>query len=135
MISKKLTILFRGASFMIDTMICTGIAIGICAICTLNNIFIIAFGLLLLIFRDVPGKSIGKLLLGLDIVDGQSNKRASLLQRLVKNITSFVTILEIPILLLRNDHKRIGDMLAKTETKINENSSALALFEYLTKLK
>ena len=132
------TLLFRGVAFAVDTMICTFISI-ICLeflelLITLSSYkFSIALGMLLLIFRDVFGKSLGKLLLGLEIVDIKSNKKAKLYQRLLKNITAPLTVIEGPIALLRKDKKRLGDIVAKTETKINNNSYALTLFNHFIK--
>ena len=74
----------------------------------------------LFIFRDVFGRSIGKIILKLEIVDSRTGKKAALWQRLLKNITAPITVVEILIILLKKEQFRLGDKLARTETRIKE---------------
>ena len=79
--------------------------------------------MLLLVFRDIFGKSIGKVLLGLEIIDIRTGKTATLGQRLLKNITTPLTVIEIVILLCKKENLRLGDKLAKTEIRmISQNN-------------
>jgi uncharacterized RDD family membrane protein YckC len=131
--SKKILLLFRGVAFGIDTMICAGIMMVIVGIFHKIPIlgtmpFIIGIAFVLMFFRDVFGKSIGKYLLGLNIVDLRSKNKAKFYQRLLKNITVPFSIIEIPIVIFSKKHQRIGDLLAKTETTVDENSYALTIF-------
>ena len=74
----------------------------------------------LFIFRDVFGRSIGKIILKLEIVDSRTGKKATLWQRLLKNITAPITVMEILIILLKKEQFRLGDKLARTETRIKK---------------
>ena len=131
--SKKILLLFRGVAFGIDTMICAGIMMVIVGIFHKIPIlgtmpFMIGIAFILMFFRDVFGKSIGKYLFGLNIVDLRSKNKAKFYQRLLKNITVPFSIIEIPIVIFSKKHQRIGDLLAKTETTVDENSYALTIF-------
>lgn len=137
--NNKLTLLFRGGAFYIDLMISVAIAMIFNTIVygelSFDHIYLdIGLAFILLTFRDIFGKSVGKLLLGMSIVDTRDNNKAKIFQRLVKNITTPLSIIEIPMVLLRKDHRRLGEMLAKTETKLDEDSSALSLLNYLIKM-
>ena len=128
------TLLFRGVAFAIDTIVCVFIAIGIFGIVSLymelqSYYLTIVVGLVLLTFRDVFGKSLGKMLVGIDILDNKSKEKASLIQRISKNITTPISIVEIPIIILCKDHRRIGDIISQTETILNADSSAVELFD------
>lgn len=130
---KKILIVFRGCAFAVDTMICSGIMMVIVGIFHKIPIlgtmpFMIGIAFILMFFRDVFGKSIGKYLFGLNIVDLRSKNKAKFYQRLLKNITVPFSIIEIPIVVFSKKHQRIGDLLAKTEITIDENSYALTIF-------
>jgi len=130
---KKILIVFRGCAFAVDTMICAGIMMVIVGIFHKIPIlgtmpFMIGIAFILMFFRDVFGKSIGKYLFGLNIVDLRSKNKAKFYQRLLKNITVPFSIIEIPIVVFSKKHQRIGDLLAKTEITIDENSYALTIF-------
>lgn len=138
MTDKNITTLFRGCAFLIDMMICTSVAMAVARLLPGIQILkatsgIIGVGALLLFLRDIFGKSIGKYLLGLNIVSIKDNQKANLSQRLVKNITVPLSIIEIPFVVLSKDNKKIGDMLAKTKIVIDENSYALTIFNKFIK--
>lgn len=135
---NKLTILFRGIAFAVDTLISTAIAMLIVKIAVGElllsyNYSVMFLGLSLLSLRDIFGRSVGKHLLGLNIVNATGSMQTRWYQRLLKNITTPLSIIEIFLVVIRKDHKRIGDKIAKTETQLNENSSALSLFHYFVK--
>lgn len=73
---------------------------------------LIAF--LYLIFRDLPKKgSIGKRILKLKIIDGDTKENASVGQRFVRNIPLLLNWIEIIVFIATG--KRIGDRIAKTD--------------------
>lgn len=136
----KKTLLMRGIAFGIDTLISTTMAVLINCIIfktiSLQNITpTIIIGFTLLILRDIFGKSIGKYILGLNIIDITTNKKTNVFKRLLKNITTPITIIEIPICLLRADNKRLGDLLAKTSIKVNENNKIFTLLNQINSNK
>ncbi len=68
-----------------------------------------------MIFRDALGKSIGKKILGLEIVNYKNKCRPKRIQLILRNITSFIMPLEFIFVLFRSDRRRIGDLIAGTE--------------------
>ena len=137
---RETALLFRGIAFAIDTfisvllaMLCNRIFFGVDIFRHLEIMICIFFAFLML--RDVLGKSCGKYVLGLNIVNIENHEKSNFFRKNLKNITSPLTILEIPMIVCRKDHKRIGDMLAKTEVQIAENSWALLLFKRLSMIK
>ena len=86
----------------------------------------------LMILRDVFGQSIGKLLFGVEIVDFRTGDKAKWYQRILKNITVVLTVfVEVPMVLFRKDHRKLGDIIAKTDVRINENGYILHLVKHL----
>lgn len=67
-----------------------------------------------IIFRDVFGRSVGKRIFKLHIVDQKSNSNSSLYQRIIRNISMIIGFVELPIVLLNKDSRRLGDILAGT---------------------
>jgi uncharacterized RDD family membrane protein YckC len=119
-------------------MLCAGVAIAILFIFKgglylQDNYLTIGVGLTLFILRDIFGKSLGKYLLGMTIVDSKTQNTAKFYQRLLKNITAPLSIIEIPMIIFAKDNKRIGDRLAKTELLIDEDSYALKIFNTIPK--
>ena len=130
--SQKITLLFRGAAFLMDIMIYSAIMQVIVWIFYKIPVFeitpvIIGIAFILMFFRDVFGKSIGKYLLGLNIIDSRSKDKSKVYQRLLKNITLPLWFVEAPIVIFSKKHRRIGDLLAKTETTVDENKDAFKL--------
>lgn len=73
---------------------------------------LIAFIYLLL--RDLPKNgSVGKMIMKLKVVDAKTKGPASMGKRLLRNVTWFLSWIEIIVYLAAK--KRIGDMLAKTD--------------------
>ena len=133
---KKTTFLiFRGIALVIDLMISAFVAItaGDLIYCedSSNRFYLVmVIGCLLMLFRDIFGKSLGKFFLGLEIVDEQSGTKATISQRILKNITAPITVVvEAPIVIFSKDNRRLGDRLAKTKTQIADNNS---LYLYLS---
>ena len=123
----KITLIFRGAAFLMDIMIYSAILQVIVWIFYKIPVFgtkpvIIGIAFIFMFFRDVFGKSIGKYLLGLNIIDSRSTNKAKVYQRLLKNITLPLWFVEAPIVIFSKKHRRIGDLLAKTEITVDENS-------------
>jgi uncharacterized RDD family membrane protein YckC len=72
-----------------------------------------------LIIRDILGqKSIGKLIMQLNVVDNRTSQNASFLQRFLRNITWFLGPIEIIFFIVKRS--RIGDIIAKTSIVSNE---------------
>ena len=73
---------------------------------------LIAF--LYLLLRDLPKNgSVGKMVMKLKVVDVKTKEPASMGKRLLRNVTWFLSWIEIIVYLAAK--KRIGDMLAKTD--------------------
>jgi uncharacterized RDD family membrane protein YckC len=78
------------------------------------SVFLFVLGLSLYFFKDIfNGRSIGKRLMNLQIVDDKTGDAASPLQTVVRDITSLLFPIEVVFLLL-NPAKRLGDMIAGT---------------------
>ena len=123
----KITLIFRGAAFLMDIMIYSAIMQVIVWIFYKIPVFgtkpvMLGIAFILMFFRDVFVKSIGKYLLGLNIIDSRSKNKAKVYQRLLKNITLPLWFVEAPIVIFSKKHRRIGDLLAKTEITVDENS-------------
>ena len=100
----KITLIFRGAAFLMDIMIYSAILQVIVWIFYKIPVFgtkpvIIGIAFIFMFFRDVFGKSIGKYLLGLNIIDSRSTNKAKVYQRLLKNITLPLWFVEAPIVI------------------------------------
>lgn len=69
---------------------------------------------LLMVFKDIfKDGSVGKKIMKLTIVDSGTKKPASIGKRILRNVTWFLSWIEIIVYLAAK--KRIGDMLAKTD--------------------
>ncbi len=67
------------------------------------------------LLRDIFGRSIGKICLGLEIVDRENGKKASAIQRFLRNVTFPITTFEGIFFVFSNREQRWGDKLARTE--------------------
>jgi uncharacterized RDD family membrane protein YckC len=117
---QKIVFVLRGIAFIIDLMISTGLAMTIGVIVydgmIFDNMYFIMFlGIAFLIFKDIFGKSVGKHLLGLNVVDYNVNQKPNIYQRLLRNITVPITIIEIFVVFFSKKHRRLGDSIAKTD--------------------
>ena len=127
MTRPNILLFFRAASLMIDTLIFSTIAELIIQFVYVGNSLgsrysYMAIGFVLIVFRDIFGKSPGKIIFGLEIVDNQTGMKASAFKRILKNVTTPLTIIEGVILLVSKDTRRLGDRLAKTQTRIVDNN-------------
>ena len=69
---------------------------------------------ILLVFKDIfKDGSIGKKIMKLKIIDSETKEPASLGKRILRNVTWFLSWIEIIVYFVTN--KRIGDRLAKTD--------------------
>ena len=75
-----------------------------------------------MLFRDIFGRSIGKLCLGLEIVDRESGKKAGVLQRFLRNVTFPITTFEGIFFVLCDCERRWGDRFARTEVREKRKS-------------
>lgn len=79
--------------------------------------FVMALGILALIGRDIFGRSLGKCIFRLKIVDIKTNYRAKCYQRILRNIAAPIIVIEALILFIKNDNRRLGDILAGTSVE------------------
>ena len=70
---------------------------------------------LLMILRDARGRSLGKQILRLHIVNEDGESKTTMRQRIIRNLTTPLHVVEGVAILLRGDLRRWGDMLAKTK--------------------
>jgi len=91
----------------------------------IDEIFYIIFALLLLLpmvlyffLQDgmLEGRSIGKRIMGLRVVDAKTKKACTYSQSVVRNIFMITPIgfLENIVVLFTENHRRLGDMVANT---------------------
>lgn len=64
----------------------------------------------LILLRDLFGRSLGKKILGLELLDSQGNK-PKLWKRILRNITFAFFQVEILVVALSSDHQRLSDQL------------------------
>ena len=83
-----------------------------------------------IIFKDiVNGRSIGKMMNGLEVVSKNKNKPITYLQLLLRNITLLIPFVELPYYLINKE--RIGDIIANTKVvEVRESTSQLGLKDY-----
>ena len=133
---NKIKVVFRIIAGFVDLLIHAGIIMLIFSVFVgeidANDWRLYAAFLPLMILRDMFGQSVGKYLLGIDIIDFRTGQKAKCYQRILKNITVLLTMfVEVPMVLFRKDHRKLGDIIAKTDVTINEKSYALYLFKYM----
>ena len=112
----------RGLALWIDLFFSTGISMLLFGFYSDTFVmdslpFIMTVGGLMLLCRDLFGRSLGKLIMGLQIVDTRTNSRAKCYQRILRDITLPITVIEMFIYISKNDNKRLGDMLAGTSVE------------------
>ena len=130
---EKTTLIFRGIAFMIDLMMSALIALIIGFLInggfSLDNLTMCTLiGSIFMISRDTLGKSLGKYFLGLSIISAEENKKTKFYQRWLRNITSPIYIVDILFVLISRRHMKLGDLLAKTNVVLDENSCVLKRF-------
>ena len=81
-----------------------------------------ALGLGYALFKDCifGGRSLGKLIFGLVVVNSESGKAAPIGSLILRNVTYFIFFIEL-ICALANYGLRLGDQLAKTRVILKEN--------------
>ena len=96
---------------------------------SLDNVTMCALiGSIFMISRDTLGKSLGKYFLGLSIISAEENKKTKFYQRWLRNITSPIYIVDILFVLVSRRHMKLGDLLAKTNVVLDEDSCVLKSF-------
>ena len=75
----------------------------------------VIISVLLMILRDARGRSLGKQILRLHIVNEDGESKTTMRQRIIRNLTTPLHAFEGIAVLLRGDLRRWGDMLAKTK--------------------
>ena len=119
-ISKLL--LKRGVALWIDLLISTLICMlwyeRLSTIYVMDEFpFVITLGLILMVGRDIFGRSLGKCIMGLKIIDINTNLPARLYKRIVRNFTFPITVVEAIVLLSQNNNSRFGDTLSGTRVE------------------
>ena len=71
----------------------------------------------LLIIKDIPILHIGKRVFQYDVFDARTGTIATVKQRILRNLTLLIWPVEVIVLLLSSDGRRISDRLLKTEVK------------------
>ena len=104
----------RIVAFIIDVAIAgliTGILDVIPAALNANylSLFVFLFGVLLVFCRDALGRSPGKALMRLRVIDIHTKRTASLYKRIVRNVTSPISFLEI-LFFRKNTGSRLSDL-------------------------
>ena len=135
---NKINVAFRIIAGYVDLLITAGITMLIFEIfvgeINANDWRLYAVSFPLMIVKDAFGQSIGKYLLGVEIIDSRTGQKAQWYQRILKNSTvALMVFVEAPMVLIRKDHRKLGDLIAKTDIAVNERSYALHLFNYLIK--
>lgn len=99
----------------------------------ISDIFHVLIIALFLLNKDYPGgRSIGKRLMGLKIVDSKSGIKPSKLKCFIRNLSIVIYPIE-GIVLLFNSSKRIGDYFVGTEIIECEKSNISSYFYDLLK--
>ena len=64
--------------------------------------------------KDLGGNSLGKRITGFKVISVIGDEKPKITQLLVRNLFVFFIPFDAMMVLLRSDHRRIGDLLAKT---------------------
>ena len=107
----------RAMAFVADMIILSGIYVPIALLLTddaeamahFAHQYLMCAGVLMLL-RDVPGRSPGKKLLGLELLDEQG-RRPVLWKRIVRNFTLPLFQIETLAVAFSSDHQRFSDRL------------------------
>ena len=79
-----------------------------------------------MICKDAVGISIGKFAFKYEVYSQKTDKRATALQKIVRNITLVVWPVEVIVLLLSKKERRLGDMLAGTVVQLRRTESPVS---------
>ena len=64
--------------------------------------------------KDLSGNSLGKRITGFKVISVIGDEKPKITQLLVRNLFVFFIPFDAMMILLRSDHRKIGDLLAKT---------------------
>lgn len=76
-------------------------------------LILLFFPFVLMLFKDIFGRSLGKVLMKLKIESTEEGKKLSVWKRIFRNVTLLLGIIEA-IVAYMNDGIRLGDLIAKT---------------------
>jgi len=76
----------------------------------------------LTLFKDIPPLSIGKKILGFDVYVVGSEERATIKQRICRNVTLLIWPIELIAMLLSTESRRLSDRFCGTIVKRNKGS-------------
>ena len=107
----------RGIAFLIDMIIIAGVFSVVTSTVVTDIAAMAQWGwairlgmYMLILLRDLFGRSLGKKLLGLDLLDTQG-KKPPLWKRILRNITFIIFQVKIIVVALNGDHQRLSDQL------------------------
>ena len=83
----------------------------------LTLILLVSIYMFWLLIKDIPALHIGKRVFRYDIFDSRTGTAATVKQRVLRNITLLIWPVEVIVMLLSPDGRRISDRLLKTEVK------------------
>ena len=87
----------------------------------LTLILLISVYMFLLIIKDIPILHIGKRVFKYDVFDSRTGTVATVKQRILRNMTLLIWPVEVIVLLLSSDGRRLSDRLFKTEVRSIKN--------------
>lgn len=108
----KTIIIKRVFAFIIDLFFLTFIIAVLGKILNVTEfLFAYVYGIPVLLVRDVVfcGRSLGKIIMGLKVIDVKTNKRASIWRLIVRNITSPIWFVDAIIVFIDNSKQRLMD--------------------------
>ena len=130
---EKFILWRRYMAFLIDALITMVIVLLVCDL-ILDKIFgvnersiIWTWGctvFLLLIIRDIFGRSLGKRIFGFKIISYNEHENPKIHQLIVRNISLLLLPIEIIFVIVEKDHLRLGDYIAETQVIPKEGGTS-----------
>ena len=113
----------RAAAFLVDVVVSFLIILLLSKVLSVETYILSRYLIVMLLFRDIFGKSLGKFLLGITIVDFRTGKKANIWQRLLRQLTLPIIAAEMIVVISTKDKRRLGDYWAKTDLKVVGDNS------------
>ena len=110
---RKMLLLKRLVAAGIDMFVAVCIITPPVIVMELDKWIFICLGVILIWLKDLSGRSLGKRLLNLKLLDVHSQKKIVLMNRIFRNI--FIVLWPVEVFLLLTKGKRIGDILFCTQ--------------------
>lgn len=113
----------RAAAFLVDVAVSFLIILLLAKVLSVETYILSRYLVVMLLFRDIFGKSLGKLLLGITIIDFKTGKKANVWQRILRQLTLPIIAAEMIVVISTKDKRRLGDYWAKTDLKVVGDNS------------